>query len=127
MIFTIFAALVSDSDPPKTVKSCAKAKTCRPSTSAVAGDHAVARNDLVVHPEVATTVGDQLVDFLEGAEIEEQLDTLAGRELAGLVLLLQARLAAAQLCAALEVCEDVFGFHVPGWRLEAGGDPSATP
>ena len=27
MIFTIFAALVSDSDPPKTVKSCAKAKT----------------------------------------------------------------------------------------------------
>ena len=25
MILTIFAALVSDSDPPKTVKSCAKA------------------------------------------------------------------------------------------------------
>jgi hypothetical protein len=25
MIFTIFAALVSDSEPPKTVKSCAKA------------------------------------------------------------------------------------------------------
>ena len=32
MIFTIFAALVSDSDPPNTVKSCAKANTCRPST-----------------------------------------------------------------------------------------------
>jgi len=27
MIFTIFAALVSESDPPNTVKSCANAKT----------------------------------------------------------------------------------------------------
>ena len=43
MIFTIFAALVSDSDPPKTVKSCAKANTWRPSIEAVAGDDAVAR------------------------------------------------------------------------------------
>src|ERR1700722_18219994 len=32
MIFTIFAALVSDNEPPKTVKSWAKANTCRPST-----------------------------------------------------------------------------------------------
>src|SRR5438128_2662273 len=33
MILTIFAALVSDSDPPNTVKSWAKANTWRPSTS----------------------------------------------------------------------------------------------
>src|SRR5438067_147469 len=32
MIFTIFAAFVSDSDPPNTVKSCANANTWRPST-----------------------------------------------------------------------------------------------
>ena len=32
MTLTIFWALVSDSDPPKTVKSCAKAYTGRPST-----------------------------------------------------------------------------------------------
>src|SRR5258708_24072495 len=31
MIFTILAALDSDSDPPKTVKSCAKTYTSRPS------------------------------------------------------------------------------------------------
>src|SRR5471032_681943 len=32
MILTIFAALVSESEPPNTVKSCAKANTGRPST-----------------------------------------------------------------------------------------------
>jgi hypothetical protein len=32
MILQIFAAFVSDSEPPNTVKSCAKANTCRPST-----------------------------------------------------------------------------------------------
>jgi hypothetical protein len=31
MIFTIFEALAKDSEPPKTVKSCAKTNTSRPS------------------------------------------------------------------------------------------------
>ncbi len=32
MTFTIFSPKTSPSEPPKTVKSCAKTQTCRPST-----------------------------------------------------------------------------------------------
>ena len=52
----------------------------------VAGDDAVAGHDLLLHAEVAAAVGDELVDLLEGAGIEEQLDALARGQLAGLVL-----------------------------------------
>ena len=90
MILTILAALVSESEPPKTVKSCAKTKTVRPVDGAVAGDEAVARNALLVHAEVGGAVGDELVGLLEGAVVEQQLDTLARRELACLVLALAA-------------------------------------
>ena len=54
--------------------------------AAVAGDEAVARHHLLVHAEIAAAVGDQLVEFLEGAFVEQQLDALAGGELALLVL-----------------------------------------
>ena len=61
-----------------------------------AGDDAVARDRVAraVHAEVAAPVDDEGVDLLEGARVAEELDALARRELAGLVLLLQPRLAA---------------------------------
>ncbi len=70
---------------------------------AVARDHPVAGHDLLLHPEVAAAVRDELVDLLERARIEQQLHPLARGELAGLVLALVARLAAAELRSALEV------------------------
>jgi hypothetical protein len=67
----------------------------------VAGDHSVARDDLILHPEVATPVDDQLVDFLERTWIEQHLDPLACGQLAGRMLPLDASLAAAELRPAL--------------------------
>ena len=52
---------------------------------------------------------DQLVDLFERPGIEQQVDPLAGGELARLVLPAHAVLAAAQLGAALQVREDLFG------------------
>ena len=63
----------------------------------MAADHAVAGHHLIGHAEVEAAVRDQLVHFLEGAGIEQQLHALAGDELAGLVLAAQPLLAAAQL------------------------------
>ena len=54
--------------------------------AAVAGDEAVAGDDLLVHAEIAAAMGDQLIEFLEGALVEQQFDALAGAELAFLVL-----------------------------------------
>ena len=71
----------------------------------MAGDDAVAGDDLLVHAEVAAAVGDELVDLFERAGIEQQVDALARGQLAGVVLLLQPLLAAAELGAALEVVE----------------------
>ena len=51
-------------------------------------------------------MGDQLVDLLEGARIEQQVDPLAGGELARLVLPARAFFSAAEFGAALEVGED---------------------
>jgi hypothetical protein len=65
------------------------------------GHDAVARHDLLLHAEVLAAVRDQLVDFLEGAGIEQPRHSLARRELPLLVLLLQPRLAAAQFRAPL--------------------------
>jgi hypothetical protein len=50
-------------------------------------------------------MGDELVRLLERAGIEEQIDALARRELAGLVLPAQPVLAAPTLGAALELFE----------------------
>ena len=54
--------------------------------AAVAGDEAVAGDDLLLHAEIAAAVRDQLVEFLEGALVEQQFDALARGELAFLVL-----------------------------------------
>ena len=46
--------------------------------AAVTGDDAITRNLLCVHTEVAAAMGDELIDFLEAAFVEEQFDAFAG-------------------------------------------------
>jgi hypothetical protein len=72
------------------VKSCAKTKTLRPST-AEARDHAVSQDLLVLHVEIDGAVGDEAARFDEASRIDEEIDALAGGQLAGLVLLFDAR------------------------------------
>ena len=67
-----------------------------PVDGAVAGHHAVARHRLAVHAEVGAAVPLEHVPFLEGIGVEQQLDALAGGELALGVLRVDALLAAAQ-------------------------------
>jgi len=50
---------------------------------------------------------DELVELLEGARIEQQVDPFARGQLAGVVLAAQPVLAAAELGAAFEIGEDV--------------------
>jgi hypothetical protein len=50
---------------------------------------------------------DELVEFFEGAGIEQQVDPLTGCQLAGGVLPAEALFAAAELGAPFEVREDV--------------------
>ena len=82
-----------------------------PVDQAVAGDDAVAGNQLLVHAEIAAAVGDEPVELFERARIEEQLDPLASGQLAGGVLALEPIGAAAKLGAPIEIGEDVFGLH----------------
>ena len=60
-----------------------------------AGDEAVARNGLLLHPEIAAAVRDQFVQLLERILVKQQLDALARRQLAFFVLALLACVAAA--------------------------------
>ncbi len=81
---------------------------------AVAGDHAIAGNALFLHPEVGGSMDDELVELLERAGIEEEGDALPRRELAFVVLAVDAVLSASQLAfpfAALELVEPGFGGH----------------
>jgi hypothetical protein len=77
----------------------------------VTGDHAIAGDNLILHPEIAAPVRDQLVDFFEGVGIEQQVDPLTRRQLTGRVLPLDASLAAAELCAAFQISESLFGVY----------------
>ena len=86
----------------------------------MAGDHAVAGDLLLLHPEVGAAVHDEAVHLHEGARVEEQLDPLAGGELARLVLLLDALGAAAGERAAVELVEG--GLGIEGGGAGAGGD-----
>ena len=98
---------------------------------AVAGDEAIAGDDLLIHAEVAAAMGDELVELFEGAFVEEQFDALAGGELALLVLAVAAVVAAALLgrgVAAVELVELVHGIDCSwasvarrGWWSVAGG------
>ena len=45
--------------------------------AAIAADDAVAGDNLLVHAEIPAAVGDELVELLERAFIEKELDALA--------------------------------------------------
>jgi hypothetical protein len=66
------------------------------------GHDPVARDDLVFHPEITAPVRDQLVEFFEGPRIEEQVDALARRQLAGVLLPTETVLTAAEFSQPLE-------------------------
>ena len=63
---------------------------------APAGDDAVARGLLLLHAEVGAAMLDEGVELLEGVLVHQQLDALAGGQLAALVLRVDARLPAAE-------------------------------
>jgi hypothetical protein len=107
----IFCAWVSEREPPNTVKSLKKQIDRAAVDGAPAGDDAVAGDLLLLHAELVRAVLDEHVELLERAFVEQELDALAGGELAALVLRLDALVAAAgpRLFAALfEFVEDVF-------------------
>ena len=92
MTLQIFSAYASDSDPPKTVKSWLKTKTVPAVDETVTGDDAVAEERL---GRRRVAVGDEGVELDERAGIEQQIEALARGQLPGVVLLRDARRAAA--------------------------------
>jgi hypothetical protein len=62
---------------------------------AVAGNHAVAGDALLVHAEVPVAMNHQRVELLEGAGIQEDVDTLPGGELARRMLFIDSGFATA--------------------------------
>ena len=92
MTLTIFSPKTSPSEPPKTVKSCAKTQTWPAVDGAVAGDDAVAVRPALVQPERRRPVPRQLVHLDERVLVEQRVDPLAGGHLAlGVLLLDRAR------------------------------------
>ena len=83
---------------------------------AIAGHDAVAREFLRIHAEIVAAVFDELVPFFEAAGVEQQLDTLAGGELAFLVLLLDTVQPSAQASGG-------FLLHEQGYVLLHGVNP----
>ena len=91
--------------------------------AAVAGDEAIAGDDLLVHAEIAAAVLDELVDFFEGAFVEQQFDAFAGGEFAFFVLALAAfgtsaffggGVAAAEFFEAVHECS---GYRAMGLKM----------
>ena len=86
---------------------------------AVAGHDAVARNHLLVEPEVGGAVGDEPVQLDEAALVQQQVEPLARGELALLVLLRDARGAPAlfgERLAVMELLEKLAGVGHGGRR-----------
>ena len=73
------------------------------------GDDAVARDRLVFHAEVTPAMGHELVELFERSGIEQQVDALARRQLACLVLALEAIFSAAELSQTLQFSEPLGG------------------
>ena len=69
----------------------------------VAGDHAVAWDDVLVHVKISAAVFNQRIDFLEAAVIEQQFESLTGRHLPSVVLGFNTGLTAASLAASLAI------------------------
>ena len=70
---------------------------------AVAGDEAVAVNDLFIHAEIAAAMAYEFVELFECAFVEQKIDALARAQFAFVVLLLPALVAATRfrLCMPL--------------------------
>ena len=82
--------------------------------TAIAGEEAVAEILLLFHAEVVAAMGDQFVGLFEGAFVEQELDALARRHLALLVLARPALFASAcfgQRVAALQFGQFLFQIH----------------
>ena len=88
MILQIFSAYASDSEPPKTVKSWLKTKTSRPSIVPWPVTTPSPRKCWSVEPELGRPVGDERVELDERSGIEQEVEPLAGRQLAPRVLAL---------------------------------------
>ena len=66
---------------------------------------------MILHAEIGAAVGDEHVEFLERAFVEQQIDTLPCGELAATVLRIDPCLTAAQtriFAAPLQLFENVF-------------------
>ncbi len=118
----IFSAWVSDSEPPNTVKSLAKTKVLRPLTvpqPVTTPSPGILDFSM---PNSTGAVFDEHVEFLEGPLVEQQLDALAGGQLAACVLRFDARLAAAQFGARAPLHRGCFEDMLHGLcsRLAAG-------
>ena len=86
---------------------------------AVAGHDAVTRHLLVGHAKIVATMLDEHVRLLEGVRVEQELDALAGGELAALVLRLDPALAAAKpsrRALGIELLEDLLHRAPPAPR-----------
>ena len=92
-----------------------------PVDRAVAGDDAVAERCFwFASPNVAGAMGDEHIEFVEGAGVEQQIEPLAGGELALFMLRVDALLAAAQQGFLLETAQFFNTFTiVHGWLLLA--------
>src|SRR5262249_25390423 len=109
-ILTIFCAWASECVPPKTVKSLATGNTVASVDRPPAGDHAVTGDPALLHAEISRAMLDEHVELPERALVHQQFEPLARRQLAALVLSVDACLttAGACACAALfELFEDV--------------------
>jgi len=70
-------------------------------------DKAVARRPLLLHPKIIATMGNEFIELLKRAFVEQQFDALARRELAGFVLAFAAIRAATRFrfgIAAAQFC-----------------------
>ena len=86
MTLWIFSANTSPSAPPKTVKSCEKTNTFRPSIVPQPGDDAVGQGAGVLDAEAVRPMAGEHVELDERAGVEQLLEPLACGELAAVVL-----------------------------------------
>ena len=96
MTLQIFSAYASDSEPPNTVKSWLKTKTSRPSIVPCPVTTPSPRKLLLGQTELRRAMRDERIELDEGPGIEQQLESLAGRQLAPGVLSLDTDRAAAE-------------------------------
>ena len=85
--------------------------------TAIADDHTITRNDIVLHPEIMATVFLEHVPFFETAVIEKQVDPFTRSQLAFCVLGINAFLATAHagaLTAVFQLFNDSGHYPSPG-------------